>query len=102
VVVGPADVRRVPTRRSSDLVVGGVAEVLDPVGGELRLLVVGVAHPEVEVADERGVMAVGRRSRAAAATAAAAPSWGSAAAPGRRDRKRTRLNSSHHVISSAV
>ena len=42
-------------------VVGGVAEVLDAVGGELGLFAGGdVAYPEVVVADERGLGLVGR------------------------------------------
>src|SRR6185437_10104570 len=60
-------------------VVGGVAEILDAVAGELRFLVgAEVAHPQVPVLDEHGAFAV-RRNRlrrlaiAAAAAAGAAP-----------------------------
>ncbi len=43
-------------------VVGGVAVVLDAVGGERRFLVGGdVAHPQVPVADEHRPLAVGRQ-----------------------------------------
>src|SRR5579871_3321094 len=50
-------------------VVGGVAVVLDAVGGELRLFAGGdVAHPEVVVADERGLGLVGREIGCGAAT----------------------------------
>src|ERR1019366_2399422 len=56
-------------------VVGGVAEVLDAVGGE-RLLPVGggVAHPQVGIADEGGVVLVsGEGVGGGGATAAPAP-----------------------------
>src|ERR1019366_1743641 len=70
-------------------VVGGVAEVLDAVGGE-RLLPIGggVAHPQIGIADEGGVLPVwgealggGGATSAAAASGPAAP-----AAPGGRRR----------------
>src|SRR5690606_14066441 len=53
-------------------VVGGVAEVLDAVGGELRLLArLDVPHPEVVVTDERGALPVGREDHVAAGGGAA-------------------------------
>ena len=62
-------------------IVGGVAEVLDAVGGERCLLIGGgVAHPQVRVADEGGVLLVGRedfRRRASAAASTPAPSTAS-------------------------
>ena len=64
-------------------VVGGVAEVLDAVGGERRLLAGGgVAHPQIRIANEGGVLLVGGEnlgSGAAAAASAPAPSAAPAA-----------------------
>ena len=56
----PEDDRPIAARPAG--IVGGVAEILDAVSGELRLLCRGdVTHPQVPVADEHGALSVRRR-----------------------------------------
>ena len=74
-------------------VVGGVAEILHPVGGELGFLPgCQVTHPQVVVADEGGARAVGRKHGVAVRILALTPLTGAAGAPGV-----TRIAAGSHV-----
>ena len=81
-------------------IVGGVAEVLDAVRGERRLLIGGcVAHPQVRVADEGGVLLVGRQDfRRCASAAASAPAPSTASAGSRRAFLRDALRALHVAL----
>src|SRR5205807_10633964 len=84
-----------PTRRSSDLVLPVLAQRVRPRGAE------PAARVQLQVA--RGDRPAGaRQRRAAGRSALSRTSWSISSRDLKLDRKSTRLNSSHLVISDAV